>query len=99
MGMMTTTTELPLDQGPPAAPATRAILDAGPAELTTWLAERGQPPLRARQIHRWLIAGRAESFAAMTDLPNALRADLAADWSSFGTQIARHLRSADGTQT
>jgi 23S rRNA (adenine2503-C2)-methyltransferase len=98
MGMMTTTTELPLDQGPPAAPATRAILDAGPAELTTWLAERGQPPLRARQIHRWLIAGRAESFAAMTDLPNALRADLAADWSSFGTQIARHLRSADGTQ-
>jgi 23S rRNA (adenine2503-C2)-methyltransferase len=34
----------------------------------------------------------------MTDLPLELRTHLAAEWSPFGTQIARHLRSIDGTQ-
>src|SRR3954447_68958 len=34
----------------------------------------------------------------MTDLPRALRADLAADWTPLAGQIARHLRSSDGTQ-
>jgi 23S rRNA (adenine2503-C2)-methyltransferase len=98
MTIMATTLELPLDEAPPAAPAPRAILDAPPAELATWLSGRGQPPLRAKQLRRWLVAGRAESFETMTDLPRDLRAELAADWSPFGTHVARHLRSADGTQ-
>jgi 23S rRNA (adenine2503-C2)-methyltransferase len=96
--MMPQTLELPLDDAPPAAPAPRAILDSKPDYLTAWLAARGQPPMRAKQLRRWLIAGRAESFDAMTDLPRDLRAELAAEWSPFGTQIERHLRSADGTQ-
>src|SRR5215216_5013845 len=87
---------LTLDDAPPAAPAARAVLDAGDA-LTVWLAARGQPPLRAKQIRRWIVAGRAESFDAMTDLPLALRTDLAADWSPLASQVARHLHSADGT--
>jgi 23S rRNA (adenine2503-C2)-methyltransferase len=95
---MATTMELPLDHAPPAAPAPRAILDAAPADLAAWLAELGQPPLRARQLRRWLIAGRAETFAQMTDLPVNLRVELAGHWSPFGTQIARQLRAADGTQ-
>src|SRR5438105_2771753 len=89
--------ELPLDDAPPAAPAPRAVLDAGEA-LVAWLAGRGQPPLRAKQIRRWIVAGRAESFDTMTDLPRELRAELAAAWTPLGTQVARHLRSADGTQ-
>jgi 23S rRNA (adenine2503-C2)-methyltransferase len=89
--------ELPLDAAPPAHPSPRAILDAGP-ELTAWLAEQCQPPLRAKQVRRWVVAGRAESFDAMTDLPRDLRADLAAAWAPLGTQVARHLRSIDGTQ-
>src|SRR4051812_23399125 len=98
MATMAPTLELPIDQAPPAAPAARAILDADPAALADWLAARGEKPLRARQLHRWLVAGRAESFDQMTDLPRDLRADLAADWTPFGTSVARHLTSSDGTQ-
>lgn len=95
---MPTAVELPLDEAPPAAPAPRAILDARPEELSTWLSGRGQPPLRVKQLRRWLVAGRAESFDAMTDLPRDLRAALVAEWSPFGTSVARHLTSGDGTQ-
>lgn len=95
---MPTTVELPLDDAPPAAPAPRAILDARPEELASWLAAHGEPPLRAKQLRRWLIAGRAESFDTMTDLPLGLRRALAAEWSPFGTSVARHLTSSDGTQ-
>jgi 23S rRNA (adenine2503-C2)-methyltransferase len=98
MGIMELTMEWQLDQAPPAAPAARAILDADPAALTGWLAARGQTQMRAKQIRRWLIAGRAESFAEMTDLPATLRTNLVADWAPFGTTIERHLQSLDGTQ-
>src|SRR5262249_44714420 len=89
--------ELTLDTAPPGSASPRSILDAGSA-LVDWLATRGQPPLRAKQIRRWIVAGRAESFDAMSDLPLTLRAELAADWSPFGSQITRHLSSSDGTQ-
>src|SRR5262249_37196557 len=46
-----------------------ALLDVAHEELWAWLQAHGQPPLRARQIRRWLIAGRAETFEQMTDLP------------------------------
>jgi 23S rRNA (adenine2503-C2)-methyltransferase len=95
---MESLTELPLHEGPEAVPAARAVIEADPEALTAWLAERGQPPLRARQIRRWLVAGRGETFEAMTDLPAGLRADLAADWSPFSTEIARRVRSSDGTE-
>src|SRR5262245_18191880 len=79
-----------------AAPA-RGLLELSGDELLAWLRERGQPPLRARQLRRWVVAGRAESFGQMTDLPLALRRDLAAAFVPLGTQVARHLVSADGT--
>jgi 23S rRNA (adenine2503-C2)-methyltransferase len=90
--------ELPLDKPRDLASAARGVLDANPAGLTAWLAERGQLPLRIRQIRRWLIAGRAESFAKMTDLPAQLRSELTADWSPFDSHIDRRMQSADGTQ-
>lgn len=95
---MATMLELPLDEAPPAAPAPRAILDAPPTILNDWLASHGHRPLRGRQLRRWLIAARAESFDAMTDLPLELRTQLATDWSPFGTTIAQHVSSIDGTQ-
>src|SRR5689334_6287468 len=79
-----------------AAPP-RGLLDLSAEELLAWLAERGQPPLRARQLRRWVIAGRAESFGQMTDLPLSLRRDLAGAFAPLGTRVARHLESADGT--
>ena len=56
----------------------RGLLEQSGDELLAWLGEHGQPPLRARQVRRWIVAGRAESFEQMTDLPLALRRDLAA---------------------
>jgi 23S rRNA (adenine2503-C2)-methyltransferase len=53
--------------------------------------------MRAKQIRRWLIVGRAESFDQMTDLPLTLRQSLAAQFVPLGTRIERHLQASDGT--
>ena len=47
------------------------------AELEQALADLGQPAYRAKQVLGWLYQKRARSFEAMTDLPAALRAQLA----------------------
>jgi 23S rRNA (adenine2503-C2)-methyltransferase len=89
------TAELPLV---PAATAIRpGILDVPADELRAWLAERGQPPMRANQIRRQILAGRAESFEAMSDLPKALRAALAESFSVFSMRVERHLKATDDT--
>jgi 23S rRNA (adenine2503-C2)-methyltransferase len=75
----------------------RGLLDRTSEEWQAWLAARGQPPLRARQIRRWLLCRRATSFEEMTDLPRQLRLDLAAEFVPLGTTIDRHLVSSDGT--
>jgi 23S rRNA (adenine2503-C2)-methyltransferase len=75
----------------------RALLDLSPDELRAWLQARGQPPMRARQLRRWLVQAGAESFEQMTDLPRALRDDLASAFVPFGTRVVRHLESADTT--
>jgi 23S rRNA (adenine2503-C2)-methyltransferase len=77
--------------------APRALLDVPADELRAWLQERGQPPMRARQLRRWLLQGGAESFEQMTDLPRALRQELAAAFVPLGTQVARHLTASDDT--
>jgi len=75
----------------------RALLDLGPDELRTWLELQGEPPMRARQLRRWVLAGRAESFEQMTDMPRALRQTLSAEFVLLGTRVARHLAAGDGT--
>lgn len=47
-------------------------------QLQQLLADLGQPSYRAAQIFEWAYRKDASSFAAMTNLPTALRADLAA---------------------
>jgi 23S rRNA (adenine2503-C2)-methyltransferase len=81
-----------------AAGAPRGLLELPPDELLAWLRARGEPPLRARQLRRWVVAGRAADFGRMTDLPARLRADLAAEFAPLGTAVDRHLTSSDGTQ-
>lgn len=78
--------------------ARRPLLDLADDDLRAWLQERGEKPLRARQIRRWLVQGRAESFEVMSDLPAGLRRDLDLAFLPLGTTIDRHLRSLDGTQ-
>ncbi len=60
------------------------------------LAELGQPGYRARQIWRWAAQG-ATGFAAMTDLPLALRSELG-DQLPFSTlELEHEARGRDGT--
>jgi 23S rRNA (adenine2503-C2)-methyltransferase len=75
----------------------RAWLDLGRDESGDWLQTHGQPPMRARQIRRWILTNRAESFEQMTDLPRDLRCELDREFVSLGTGIARHLEARDGT--
>jgi 23S rRNA (adenine2503-C2)-methyltransferase len=75
----------------------RGLLDLSEPELLGWLSAHGQPAMRARQLRRWVVVGRATSFTQMTDLPRTLRDELDAEFSPFGTVIDRHLQSADGT--
>src|SRR4029450_4725362 len=50
-------------------------------ELTQHISAQGAPSYRAKQITDWLYEKRVASFAEMTDLPAATRAQLAKDFS------------------
>lgn len=86
--------DLPL--APPAAES-RGLLDLTRDELLAWLQARGEAPLRARQLERWIVAGRATAFDQMTDLPRRLRDELAAAFLPLATAVERQLISCDGT--
>ncbi len=81
---------------PVPAPAPHVLEPA--SGLEAWLIARGQPAWRARSVHRWLFARRAESFADMTDLPQDLRPLLAAEFRIWTTTIVTHRRADDGTE-
>ncbi len=62
-----------------------------------WMAERGHPAYRARQVLYWIMRRRAQSFDLMSDLPKHLREELNREWSVFGTHVAYHDIAPDGT--
>jgi len=73
------------------------LLDVSDDALRAWLGERGEKPLRARQIRHWIFQGGAESFDAMTDLPKALRMQLVEAFVPLASRVAKHLRASDNT--
>ena len=75
-------------------PLTGIILE----ELADFLEERGAPFYRARQITDWVYKKRVTSFDAMTDLPNELRTELAAEFDAPQMPVVRVLGSKDTTQ-
>jgi 23S rRNA (adenine2503-C2)-methyltransferase len=83
---------------PPSGEHRRGLLEVPREELLSWLHDRGQPPLRLRQMHRWLLIGRATTFEQMSDLPRRLRDELEQEFRPLGTDIARQLISCDGTR-
>ncbi len=74
-----------------------AFLDQSEESLNAWFAVRGELPMRRRQVRRQILAGRAETFERMTDLPVALRRELAASFAPLSTRIERHLQASDDT--
>jgi len=83
---------------PTLNPSRRGLLELPHEELLAWLKDHGQPAMRAKQLRRWIVVGRATSFDQMTDLPLALRQQLAAEFAPLGTTVDRRLSSSDGTQ-
>ena len=78
--------------------ATRpAFLDIDADVFRSWLAEHGEPSHRYKQIRRWILGNRAESFEQMSDLPKGLRPVLSESFSVFGTTIEKHLKASDDT--
>lgn len=74
------------------------LLDYSLNDLTNWLLEQKLPKFRAKQIRRWLFAGRVGSFEEMTDLPKQLRDQLAQEFTLWSTTTVKHLNSGDGTE-
>jgi 23S rRNA (adenine2503-C2)-methyltransferase len=75
----------------------QAINDWDEAEIRKALTARGEPGYRAKQICEWLYRRRAKSFDKMTNLPAALRAELAKSFSIIRLELEEELVSpADG---
>jgi 23S rRNA (adenine2503-C2)-methyltransferase len=66
------------------------------AALDRFLAERGEPAYRAGQIWRWASGG-AAGYEAMTNIPAALRNELAASAPFSTLTVEREAESRDGT--
>ena len=64
--------------------------------LETTLRERGEPAFRARQVWEWTARG-AQGYEAMTNLPRALRDELAAAVPFSTLAVETERESRDGT--
>jgi len=68
------------------------------SELEEKLREFAEPPYRAKQIMDWLYKKRADTFEEMSDLPRALRAQIAQSFSVGKLDVVRVLGSRDTTR-
>jgi 23S rRNA (adenine2503-C2)-methyltransferase len=88
----------------PAPSATRSrdprpgIAGITPDTLAAWVAERGQPGYRARQVLDAVWRGSRDGFAAVSTLPAALKSDLDGAFR-FDTMTETEVRPADGGLT
>jgi 23S rRNA (adenine2503-C2)-methyltransferase len=74
------------------------IKDLSLKEFEAYLAARGQPAYRARQVGQWLYQKRAVAFSEMTNLAGSLRSELDEDFVISRLRIVRRVLSADGTE-
>ena len=66
------------------------------ALLADWLTTRGEPPFRAGQVWSWAARG-AGAYEQMTNLPRALRDELAREVPFSTLQVVHQVESTDGT--
>ena len=67
-------------------------------ELGTRLAVLGQPAYRAKQVMEWIYGKRVKAFEGMSNLPAALRAQLAGEFVFDDLKPVRTLGSEDTTR-
>jgi 23S rRNA (adenine2503-C2)-methyltransferase len=90
----TTTTD---NTSPDTLTSARAdLLGLTMAELSAWLVERGQPAFRAKQLAGWIYSSLVPDFAAMRNLPAALREQLDREASIAGPQVRAEVKAKDG---
>lgn len=82
---------------PHAANSAINLLGKSAAELRAFLEAMGEPGYRGAQIYHALYAERKFDFAAMTNLPAALRERLAREAAIALPRVAQRYRSSDGT--
>jgi 23S rRNA (adenine2503-C2)-methyltransferase len=75
--------------------ASVSLLDFPMPELGELLRGMEQPRFRAAQVFRWLHVRGVSSFDEMTDLPAALRAELAERYSVWTMRLAKQVKSGD----
>lgn len=81
-----------------AHPATTPdLLGRSAEELRAWMAAAGEPGYRGAQLYHAIYAERRFDFAAMSNLPAALRERLAAEARIGIPQILRRYCSSDGS--
>jgi 23S rRNA (adenine2503-C2)-methyltransferase len=73
------------------------IADLDLPELEETARGLGARPFHARQIYRWIHKRGINDFEAMTDLPKALRADLALRYRIGLPRVVQRSDSSDGT--
>jgi 23S rRNA (adenine2503-C2)-methyltransferase len=73
------------------------LLGKSAEELREFVASLGEPAYRGAQIYHALYAERRFDFAAMTNLPAALRERLSRDAAIALPQVVRRYSSSDGT--
>jgi 23S rRNA (adenine2503-C2)-methyltransferase len=74
------------------------LLDTIDETLRPWFQERGQGAYRVGQVRDWLFGRRAREFQEMTNLPQAVRDELAGAFTLWSAEIARHTQAPDGTE-
>jgi len=68
------------------------------ADLQQWCLDRDIRKFRAEQIFRWIYQRRASSWVAMTDLPVALREQLAQELVFNQSEVESHQIASDRTE-
>ncbi len=89
-----TKTAFPILQS--SAPARTDLFGLTFDELKEWLATRGYPSFRAKQLAGWIYSSLADDFAAMRTLPAPLREQLKQDATIAGPHVRTELVAKDG---
>ncbi len=74
------------------------LLDHLDRTLGHWADQHGLPGYRRKQVRQWLFEKRAGEWAAMSNLPKALREQLAAELPIWTSNVAQHTTAGDGTE-
>ena len=72
------------------------LLSLSLPELEAWLAERGEPRFRARQLYEWLYRRLETDIQKMSTLPGSLRDTLATEATVGQFALRREQASSDG---